>query len=369
MSSTTTRSGPVGVGVIGAGVISDTYLENLTGFPDTTVVAIGDLVPAAAAAQAGKFDVPVSGGPEAVLDHPDVEIVVNLTIPVAHAEVAQQAVSTGKHVWNEKPLTLDRASGRALLEAAEAAGVRVGCAPDTVLGSGLQEARRLIERGDLGTPLTALVLMQSPGPESWHPNPAFLFAAGAGPLFDMGPYYLSALAQIFGPAAEVAAIGSQSRPTRVIGSGPRAGEEFPVAVPTHVSAAVRYASGQSATMIFSFDSGLGRTLLELNGSEATMVLPDPNTFGGDIVIHRPGREPEVVSTVERSTRGTGVLDMARAVRSDRPHRATGAVGLHVLDTMLAVDEAANSSAYVGVESSFERPEPLPTDWDPHAATL
>ncbi|HET9649864.1 MAG TPA: Gfo/Idh/MocA family oxidoreductase, partial [Microlunatus sp.] len=343
-----TKTGPVGIGFIGAGVISDTYLENLNSFPDTSVVAIGDLFPEAARAKAEKHGVAVSGGPEVVLEHPDVEIVVNLTIPAAHAEVALQVIRAGKHVWNEKPLALDRVSAKALLEEAEAAGLRVGCAPDTFLGSGLQEARRLIDSGEIGTPLTALVLMQSPGPESWHPNPAFLFQEGAGPLFDIGPYYLTALVQTFGPIASVAAIGSKSRETRVIGSGPKAGEEFAVTVPSHVSAAARFESGQSATMIFSFDSPRRRTLLEVTGTEATMVLPDPNMFDGEIALQRrDDEEPAVVATTtQKSSRGTGVLDLARAIREDRPHRARGALAYHVLDAMISMDEAITAASYV-----------------------
>lgn len=365
------RTGPVGVGVIGAGVISDTYLDNLTSFPDTDVLAIGDLFPAAAAAKAEKFGVAVSGGVDAVLGHPEVEVVVNLTVPAAHAEVAGQVLAAGKHVWNEKPLALDRAGGRALLDQAAAAGLRVGCAPDTFLGEGLQAVRRRMDAGEIGTPLTALVLMQSPGPESWHPNPAFLFAAGAGPLFDIGPYYLTALVQLLGPVDSVAAIGSKSRETRVIGSGPKAGEEFPVLVPSHISATARFASGQSATMIFSFDSPRRRTLLEITGTEATLVLPDPNLFDGEIAIQRrDDEEPAVLEvTTARSWRGTGVLEMARAIRAGRPHRAQGSTAYHVLDVMLAIEEAAAGGAYVPVTSSAEIADPLPADWDPYAATL
>ena len=270
-------AGPVGIGVIGAGTISDTYLENLTRFADTDVLAIGDLVSRGCSLKAAKYDVAAAGDVATVLDHPGVEIVVNLTIPAAHAEVASQVIAAGKHVWNEKPLALDRFSGQRLLDDAAAAGLRVGCAPDTFLGSGLQTACRLIEQGMIGTPLTALALLQLPGPESWHPNPAFLYAAGAGPLFDLGPYYLTALVQVFGPVASVAALGSKARERRVIGSGPKAGEEFDVTVPSHVSTLAQFESGQSAQAMFSFDSALPRTLLEVNGTDATMLFPIPTT--------------------------------------------------------------------------------------------
>ena len=337
----------------------------------TNVLAIGDLYPEAATRRAEEHGVPTSGDPSAVLDHPDVEIVVNLTIPAAHAEVAGQAIAAGKHVWNEKPLALDRASGRALLDAAEAAGLRVGCAPDTFLGSGLQATRRAIDGGLIGDPLTALILLQGPGPESWHPNPAFLFQEGAGPLFDIGPYYLTALVQIFGPAATVAAIGSKSKAKRVIGSGPKAGEQFDVTVPSQTSALARFESGQSLTTIFSFDSPVPRTLLEVTGTEATLLVPDPNTFGGDLSVRKTGAEDwEVVeSTTQLASRGTGVLEMARALREGRPHRAQGALAYHVLDIMISMAESDERGEFVPVQSTVEPAAVLPVDWDPRAATL
>ena len=364
-------AGPVGIGVIGAGTISDTYLENLTKFADTEVLAIGDIVPEAAHEKADKYKVPAAGDVATVLNEPRVEIVVNLTIPAAHAEVASQAIAAGKHVWNEKPLTLDRFSGQSLLNDAEAAGLLIGCAPDTFLGPGLQTACQLIEQGMIGIPLTGLALLQLPGPESWHPNPAFLYAAGAGPLFDLGPYYLTALVQVFGSVSSVAALGSKARDRRVIGSGPKAGEEFDVAVPSHVSALVQFESGQSAQAIFSFDSALPRTLLEINGTEATMLLPDPNYFDGQIAIRRRDGEDweTVASTTAVAFRGTGVLDMARALRDGRPHRAQGLLAYHILDTMIAVAESVESRAFVDVASAVDKPPLLPHDWDPLKRTV
>ena len=365
-------SGPVGVGIIGAGVISKQYLDNLTSFPDVRVVAIGDLFEEAAATRANEYGIPVHGGIDAVLGHPEVEIVINLTIPAAHVEVATQAVNAGKHVWSEKPFSLDRESGLGLLKAADAAGVRLGCAPDTFLGAGLQTARRMIERGDIGTPLTALTLMQSLGPESWHPNPAFLFQDGAGPLFDIGPYYLTTLVQTFGSIRKVGAFGSKSRETRVIGSGPKAGETFDVTVPTHVSSILEFENGESAQSIFSFDSPLKRAgFVEITGSEATIALPDPNNFDGDIRICALGSDdwttvPSVGST---ASRGAGVLEMARAIREGRPHRAQGELAFHILDTMASIAESIDNRAFVDVESSAAQVPALPEDWDPTAATL
>lgn len=365
-----TRAGPVGVGIVGAGVISDTYLENLTSFPDIRVVAVGDLRPDAARAKAAAHGVGVGGDVDVVLGHADVEIVVNLTIPAAHAEVAQRALDAGKHVWNEKPLALDRASGRAVLDRAAGARLRVGCAPDTFLGAGFQAVRGLIEAGAIGEPLTALALLQSPGPDAWHPNPDFLFQKGAGPLFDLGPYYLTALVQLLGPVGSVAAVASTAHDRRSIGSGPRAGETFAVTAPTHVGALVSFLGGASAQVVFSFDSPLPRILFELAGRDGTMILPDPNGFDGDVGVRRSGAtETETVArTTAPSTRGTGVLDMARAIRENRPHRASGELAWHVLDVMLAIGESAESGAFVAVDSRPPTADPLPADWDPLAAT-
>jgi len=368
----TSKSGPVGVGIIGAGVIAGTYLENLTSFPDVVVHAIGDLYPEAAAKRAQEYGIDTHGGVEVVLEHPDVEIVVNLTVPIVHAEVALAAIAAGKHAYNEKPLSLDLASATQVMHAAEAAGLRVGCAPDTFLGEGLQTALRMIRRGDIGTPLTALTLMQSPGPESWHPNPAFLFQEGAGPLFDIGPYYLTTLVQTFGPADRVAAAASKSRATRTIGSGPQAGQEFDVTVPSHHGSITVFSSGASAQSIFSFDSPLPRAgWVEITGTEATLAMSDPNAFEGDIRIRRRGGDDWEVAaeTKQLSSRGTGVLEMARAIRSGAPHRASGELAFHVLDLMVSISASAERGEFVPIESDYTLTDPLPDDWDPKAATL
>lgn len=370
--SSAPRTGPVGVGIIGAGVISETYLENLTTFPDIIVHAIGDLDPEAAAQRASEFEIETHGGVAVVLTHPDIEIVINLTVPLAHAEVALATIAAGKHPYSEKPLSLDLHTGQQILEAAAAAGLRVGCAPDTFLGQGLQTALRMIRRGDIGTPLTALTLFQSAGPESWHPNPAFLFQNGAGPLFDLGPYYLTALIQAFGAATRVAAVSSTARATRTIGSGPKAGEVFDVTVPSHHSSITVFESGASSQSIFSFDSALPRGgWVEISGSDATLAMTDPNAFDGTIKIRRhQGDDWEIAAeTTATSSRGTGVLEMARAIRAGTPHRASGELAFHVLDLMVSTTQSAEQHAFVPIESSYTLGDPLPDGWDPTAATL
>ena len=363
-------SGRVGVGVIGAGVISSQYLTNLTAFPDLDVRFVADLDTERARSRAEEFGVPGSGSVAELLADDAIEVVVNLTIPAVHVEVALQCLAAGKHVWSEKPFALDRESGRQLLDTAHAAGLRVATAPDTFLGAGLQSSRRLVESGRIGAPLTALTLMQGPGPESWHPNPDFLFQEGAGPLFDIGPYYLTALVQLLGPITRVSAAASKAKETRTIGSGPRAGEDFAVTVPTHVSALYEFAGGQSAQSVFSFDSKLRRTQFELAGVEGTLVVPDPNTFDGELLVHDGGDEPVVLpSTGSTSTRGTGVLELARAIRAGVPERASGELAFHVLDVMVATIESGTRRAPVDIASSVDVAPALPEDWDPAAATL
>ena len=364
------RTGKVGVGLIGAGVISSQYLDNLTTFPDLEVRFIADIDLARAEAQAKKYGIPGFGTVEELLKDDAIEIVVNLTIPKAHVEVALQVLAAGKHVWSEKPFALDRESGTRLLDAAHAAGLRVATAPDTFLGAGLQSARRLVESGRIGQALTALTLMQSPGPESWHPNPDFLFQEGAGPLFDVGPYYLTALVQLFGPMSRVTAVASKAKATRTIGSGPRAGETFEVTVPTHVSALYEFESGQTAQSVFSFDSKLKRTQFEVAGVDGTLVVPDPNTFEGELLLWQDGEKPETIeSTGTTTTRGTGVAELAQAIRAGRPERASGEQAFHVLDIMVSTIESAESGQPVDILSSVAIAPPLTEDWDPREGTL
>jgi predicted dehydrogenase len=362
----------VGVGLIGAGNISTQYLENLTKFADVEVRFIADIALDRAAAQAETFGVAASGTVEELLARDDIEIVVNLTIPAAHAEVGRQILAAGKHVWSEKPLALDAESGLALLADAEKLGLRVACAPDTVLGAGIQTGLRAIARGDIGQPLSATTMFHVPGPESWHPNPDFLFAHGAGPLFDMGPYYITTLVHAFGSANRVQAVSSKSAETRIIGSGPRAGESFPVEVPTHHAALIEFDGGQSAQSTFSFQHALPRMgFVEINGTEGTVVLPDPNMFDGDSTLWVYGKEEPVTLPAVGSTfgRGSGVLDLARAIRTGGTERASGVVAAHVLDVLLAIRDAAAERRIVEVTSTVAPVAPLAEDWDPSAATL
>ncbi len=382
-------SGPVGVGFIGTGMISSTYLENLTRFPDVRVVILGDLDADVARAQAERFGVARWGSPEDVLAHPEVELVVNLTVPAVHTEVSGRAVAAGKHVWSEKPISTDRESGRALLAQAAAAGLLVGVAPDTVLGPGVQSARRAIARGDIGEPLSASTVMQYIGPDTFHPGPEFLFAPGAGPVFDMGPYYVTTLVHVFGSVQSVAAVGSTGRRQRTIQVGARRGESFDVGVPTHVAAVASFVDGGVSQSVFSFDSPLSRQgVVEITGTEGTLVIPDPNRFTGEVRLLRTPSlaagissdaaaaavmaEPEfsdVEVTGVYAERGIGVLDLARAARTGARPLASGDLGYHVLDTLVAIDEAVHEGRVVEVESRVERVPLVAETFDPFERTL
>lgn len=371
----------VGLGLIGSGVISDTYLENLGSFPDVEVVIIGGLDVEQARARARKHGVSQWGTADDVLAHPDVQVVVNLTVPAAHVEVSAAAIAAGKHVWTEKPIGLELDGVDALLRSADAAGLRVGAAPDTVLGPGFQAAKRAIERGVIGSALFANASFQTQGPDLWHPGPQFLFAQGAGPLFDMGPYYFTALVSLLGPIDRVAAAGMRAQIEREIHSGPNTGVRFPVEVPTTLQVLTMFEGGQQADTLLSFDSALERHgVLEIHGTEGSIVLPDPNRFTGRVAyteplkVFRDGEQIdqtwiEIPQDGTVGGRGIGVLEMVRAIAEDRPHIASGEVGRHVLDVMLSAAESAASNRFVAVDSSVPPIPTLPTVFDPLAQTI
>jgi predicted dehydrogenase len=350
---------PVGVGVIGCGVISEIYLKNMAALPGLTVVGCADLLPERAESRAAQFGIEALSV-EALLADPRIEIVVNLTIPAGHAEVAAAAIAAGKSVYNEKPLAISREDGQRLLEAAARAGVLVGGAPDTFLGAGLQTCRALLDEGRIGEPVAATAFMLCPGHEGWHPDPAFYYQVGGGPLFDMGPYYLTALVSLLGPVRRVTGSARATYPTRTIRSKRRQGEVIPVEVPTHVAAVLDFSAGPIATLVTSFDVWSSDTpVLEIYGSAGSLSAPDPNTFGGPVRL-RPAGSPEwddvtLIDGYPENSRGLGVADMAAALRDGRPARAGGDLAYHVLDVMHAVHEASETGAHVEPASTCERP--------------
>lgn len=360
-SSTAQRTN---VGIVGAGNISEIYLKNLTTvFDNVHVVGIADLLVERAEDRARKFGV-AAFAVEDLVAHPDVEIVVNLTIPAAHAEIASAAIANGKSAYNEKPLAIERADGKRLLAEAAAHGVLVGSAPDTFLGGGLQSARMYLDDGVIGDPVAVSAQMLSHGMESWHPDPYFFFQPGAGPLFDVGVYYVQALASLLGPVAQVAALSHVSFPQRVVESGPKTGEVIPVNTPTHIMAAIQFESGVVGNLGASFDVWeSNNATLVIYGSEGTLRLPDPNTFGGPIQLLKAGERewldlPLTYGHTENS-RGLGVWDMAHALQTGEPARASGDLGYHVLDVMASVLESGQEGRHVKVESTVTRPAILP----------
>jgi predicted dehydrogenase len=301
---------------------------------------------------------------EALLAADDVDLVLNLTIPAAHAEVAHSAIAAGKHVYGEKPLAADTGSARSVLDSAQRAGVRVGCAPDTVLGTGVQTARAVLDAGEIGAPVAATAFMVTPGHERWHPDPDFYYQPGGGPLLDMGPYYLSALITLLGPVRRVVGMSSAPRSTRVIGSGPRAGTEIEVNVATHVTGVLEHANGALSTLVMSFEVWAGRLpRVEVYGTSGSLSVPDPNGFDGAVSVFRADN-PEWTPVDEAggyrgAARGFGVSDLASALVTGTPHRADGQVAYHVLDVMESLLAAASSGQAVDVASTCERPAAVP----------
>ncbi len=354
---------PVRIGVIGLGAISPIYLKNLATWPGAEVVACADALPERAEARAREFGVPRVLGVDDLLNAENVDLVLNLTVPAVHAEIAERALRAGKHVYNEKPLGTELAPARALLDLARERGLLIGCAPDTFLGAGLQTCRDVLDAGELGVPVAASAQMLGSGPESWHPDPHFFFQPGAGPLFDIGPYYLTALVNLLGPVRRASGLARASFPERTVGSGPKAGQTIPVNTPTHVAGVLEFVSGALATLVTSFDVPRhDRSDIQLYGTQAQLDVPDPNTFGGPVRLRGkegawqdvPLRRPHA-----RNSRGLGLADLARAVREGGQPRASGELAYHVLESMHALLEAAREGRAVEVHSRPERPEPLP----------
>lgn len=351
------------VGIIGCGNISSIYLKNSQWLESLEMVACADIDLPRAEAKAAEYGIKAYSPAELLAD-PEIEIVINLTIPKVHAEVSLAAIEAGKSVYSEKPLAIERRDGQKILEAAQARGVRVGCAPDTFLGGGLQTCRKLIDEGVIGQPVAATAFMMSPGHERWHPDPDFFYQPGAGPMFDMGPYYLTALISILGPVDRVTGSARITRSERTITSQPKYGQTIQVNVPTHVAGVLDFANGVVGTIITSFDVWSAQLpRLEIYGTEGSLSLPDPNTFGGPVYVRRAEdtdwKEVPLSYGYAENSRGLGVADMAYALRSGRPHRANGAMAHHVLDIMEAFHDASREGRHIKLESSCDRPAALP----------
>ncbi|HWV24085.1 MAG TPA: Gfo/Idh/MocA family oxidoreductase [Thermomicrobiales bacterium] len=357
----TTR--PTGIGVIGAGFISGIYLTNLTTrWEHVRVVGIADLVPERAQARAAEFGIAALTIAE-LLAHPGIDIVLNLTIPAAHADVCEQVIAAGKSVYTEKPLALSRDQGRHVLDAAHERGLQVGCAPDTFLGAGLQTVRRLLDEGIVGEPVAFRARMTTHGHESWHPDPAFYYQPGAGPMLDMGPYYITAIVALLGPVRRVSAMARATWPQRTITSQPKYGELIEVNTPSHIEANLELESGVPGTLMTSFDLwDTEHCSFVIYGSEGSIRLPDPNTFGGPIRVLKAGESTWADVPLDHgyatNSRGIGIADMAKSMQVGEPIRASGALGLHALDVMLATLDSAEQGRHIAIASTVERPASL-----------
>ena len=301
-----------------------------------------------------------------LLADPAIEIVLNLTIPGAHVAVGRQILAAGKHAYSEKPLGVAFAEAAALVAEAERRGLRLGSAPDTFLGGAHQQARAVLDAGALGDPVGGTAFFMCPGHERWHPNPDFYYKRGGGPMLDMGPYYITDLVNLLGPVARVAGLAPPPRPLRSISSAPRAGETIAVEVPTHVTGSLEFASGAVVAITMSFDVPGHRHLpLEIYGTEGSLIVPDPNWFGGEVSLLSKGGEwqpvPVELPWTDANYRSLGLADMAAAIREGRPHRASGALALHVLEVMEAFARSAETGRFVEIATRPERPRPLAED--------
>ncbi|MGG1639303.1 MULTISPECIES: Gfo/Idh/MocA family protein [unclassified Paenibacillus] len=356
-------------GIIGTGNISGIYFENGNRFDALQVVACADLDVERAKAKGEQFGVRGCSVEELLAD-PEVQMIINLTIPQAHASVCLQALEAGKHVYVEKPFAVTREEAQQVLELAEKKGLYVGSAPDTFLGGGIQTSIKLLEDGWIGTPIGATAFMVCGGHESWHPAPEFYYQKGGGPMFDMGPYYLTALVALLGPITRVTGSARISFPERTITSKPKYGQQVEVEVPTHIAGVMDFASGPIGTLLTSFDVKGGSTLprIEIYGSAGTLLVPDPNGFGGQIKIWRAGSNewsdiPLAYGYTENA-RGVGAADMAKAIQTGRKHRANGELAYHVLEAMHGFHDASEQGVHYVMKSTCERPAPLPLGLQP-----
>jgi predicted dehydrogenase len=350
------------IGVIGCGNISKAYLPAGKKFANLDVVACADIDMGRAKAAAETHGIPRACSVDELLATPDIEIVVNLTIPKAHAEVDLAVLRAKKHVYSEKPLALSRPEGLGVLSFAKSNGLRVGSAPDTFLGAGIQTCLKAVADGLIGEPVAATAFVTGHGHESWHPDPAFYYQPGGGPLFDMGPYYLTALVAFLGRARRVSASTKITFAERTITSQPKSGQKIKVEVPTHYAGVIDFDGGATATLLASFDMWRAKLpCIEIYGTQGSLSVPDPNGFGGEPMIFRAGDKEwtTLAFTHATNSRSLGVSDMASAIQAKRPHRANGDLAFHVLDIMCAFEESSTQSKHIEVASACSRPALIP----------
>jgi predicted dehydrogenase len=355
---------PKKIGIIGCGDISGIYLSNLIKvFRNTEVVACASRTWENTAAKAGKFGIRAFSVDE-LLQSPEIDIVLNLTTPNVHFAVSDAILSAGKHLYTEKPLAITREEGKLLLRKAREKNLMIGSAPDTVLGSGIQTCRKLIDDGWIGEPIAVTAFMMNHGTESWHPNPEFYYQIGGGPMFDMGPYYLTTLVNLVGPVRKVSAFTSITFPQREITSEKKYGKMIDVEVPTHVAGLLEFHNGAVGTLITSFDVWATQVpRIEIYGTEGTLAVPDPNTFGGPVRLKRKNHSDfsdiPLSHPYAENSRGLGVADMVSALEANGINRLNGELAYHVLDIMHGFHDSANTGRHICLESTCEKPAPMP----------
>ncbi|GAB3397222.1 Gfo/Idh/MocA family oxidoreductase [Humibacter soli] len=370
---------PAGVGIVGCGNISRRYVEGMRRFPQLRLVGCADLVPELAARLAEESGITAYPTIGALLADPAIDVVVNITPPVAHAAVTIQALDAGKHVYVEKPIAATLADSEAMLGAAERTGLLLGAAPDTFLGSAAQTARAAIDAGAIGAPIGAVAFVTHSKAEQWHPNPTFLFQPGGGPSLDLGPYYVTALVNMLGPVATVAGFNRIGAPFRTVTAPNRHVDTIEVTTPTHAGAILRLESGVIVTMMLSFDAwDTHLPFIEVYGDKGTLTLPDPNGFDGDVTVrthdssdHEAAADWLIIPPVlppsgasddlgVQLLRGFGVADLVDAIGGE-PHRASGALARHVLEVLEAIQTSTATETVVRITSTVDRPEPRKSD--------
>jgi predicted dehydrogenase len=363
----------LGVGIIGSGNISATYLRLAPLFKGIEFRAVADINNTAATIRASEFGVEARSI-DALLSSVDIDLVVNLTIPDAHFDVSRQILSAGKHLYSEKPLTLSLKDGLELQKLAAGKKLKAGCAPDTFLGGAHQLARKLVDDGQVGTLTAGTAHVMSHGMEHWHPNPDFFFRPGGGPILDLGPYYIANLVNLIGPVRRVAALTSMASSTRIISSAPRAGERISVTTPTTIQALLEFDSGASITLSASWDVWAhNHPNMELYGTDGSLFLPDPNFFGGEVRLAKPGRRARVIKPwahplgipnekhpqgMVANYRAAGLADMAAAILEDRDIRCSLDRALHGVDVMVSILRSGEERKFIDIKTSCSRPEAL-----------
>lgn len=357
------------VGVIGCGNISAAYLNLSSLFNGYTITACADIHADAARARADEFGIKAYSVDE-LLQQQDIELVINLTVPVAHFDVSSRCLHAGKHVYSEKPYVLSLQEGLELNRLAEQKGLRIGSAPDTFLGGAHQAARQFIDSGNAGDIVGGSCAVQSRGMESWHPDPDFFFQVGGGPILDIAPYYVSNLVQLIGPVKRVVAMGCRARDVRVISSEPRAGDTINVEVDTSVRAILQFHNGAQVSLVASWDVlSHEQNHMELYGTEQTVYVPDPNRFG-DVVRTHDGEAETILNPLPTlgvpnfeeasgdfiaNYRGIGLADMVAAIADNRAHRCCGQLALHVMEVLTGILTAADEHREVVLTTSCDRP--------------